>query len=210
MVSVPTFDGSIKSLTAESIGNALEHDGCSILDRVVHRYVGGYDVARARNFMAQWALDEGVDYLLMVDSDMVLPKDAIANLLSHDVEICTGWAVKGSSDYGLTSVVKFGPNSFNDCYYADEIDMMACDYRLHGIKSPLLDVKGNGMCCALISTDVFRRFKRPWFKFVDNANGSGLGEDYWFCMQCANLGMKVHVDTRVGCGHIHDRILEAR
>ena len=200
MVSVPTFDGSIKSLTAESIGNALEHEGCSILDRVVHRYVGGYDVARARNFMAQWALDEGVDYLLMVDSDMVLPKDAIANLLSHDVEICTGWAVKGSSDDGLTSVVKFGPNSFNDCYYAREVAELG----------ELAQVKGNGMACALISTDVFRRFKRPWFKFVDNANGSGLGEDYWFCMQCANIGVKVHVDTRVGCGHIHDRVLEAR
>ena len=201
MVGIPSFDRSLKARCAESVGNAIEHaDAMGMLDRVVHRYPGGYSVARARNFMAQWALDEGVDYLLMVDSDMVLPADAISNLLSHDVEVCTGWAVRGSSDDGTTSVIRHGGQGFHDSYMAPEI----------AAKDGLFDVKGNGMACALLRTDVFRRFGRPWFKYVDNPDGSGLGEDYYFCRQCAQSRVKVWVDPRVGCGHIHDRVLEAR
>ena len=199
MVSVPTFDRSLKSLTAESIGNAVER-ASGMLDGVVYKYAGGYSVARARNIMAQRALDAGVDCILMVDSDMVVPEDGLERLLSHDLEVCTGWAVRGTSDTGQTSVIKPGTQGFHDSYMASEIASM----------DGLFEVKGNGMAFALINTDVFRRFKRPWFKYVDYPNGSALGEDYYFCQQCAQNGVKVWVDPNVGCGHIHDRVLEAR
>lgn len=201
MVGVPSFDRRIKSKTAESLGNAIEHaESLGLLDRVVHRYAGGYSVARARNFMAQWAIEEKVDYLLMVDSDMVPPVDGLSNLLSNDVEVCLGWAVRGTSDDGLTSVVKLG-RSLSDCYYASEIGAM---------DGPLLEVRACGMCFALISTEVLGRFPRPWFEYHDRRDGSGISEDFDFCMKCGNAGVKVWVDTRVGCGHIHDRVLEAR
>lgn len=197
MVGIPSFDRSVKARTAESLGNAIDHaEDMGLIERVVHRYAGGYSVARARNFMAQWALDEGVDYLLMVDSDMVVPVDGISSLLSHDVEVCLGWAVRGSSDDRLTSVVKKG-SGYGNCYYAQELSDMG----------GLLEVKACGMAFALVNTDVFRRFKRPWFKFEDHADGTALGEDFWFCMQCASNGVKVWVDPRVQCGHIHDREL---
>ena len=199
MISVPSFDRSVKSMTAEAIGN-LDTTGFD----VIHSYVSGYSVARARNLMAQKAIDEGCDYLLMVDSDMLPPKDGLINLASHDVEVCLGWAVRGSSDDGLTSVIKDGSPGYEKSYYANEIVQLA-ESGEH-----LIRVKGCGMAFALLSTDVFRRFKRPWFKYVDYPNGSALGEDYYFCHQCHSVGLRVHVDTRVGCGHIHDRVLEAR
>lgn len=202
MVSVPTFDRSMKAATAESIGNAIDFaESEGMLDGVVHHHVSGYAVATARNAMAQAAIDEGVDYLWMVDSDMVVPRDALARLLSHDVEVCTGWAVRGSSDNGTTSVIKPSSQGFHDSYNRAF---------LRSIDDGLILVKGNGMACALLRVDVFRRFARPWFKFVEHANGEGLSEDYWFCQQCAAYGVKVWVDPLVGCGHIHDRVLEAR
>ena len=201
MVSIPTFDGSIKSLTAESIGNAVEYaESHGVLERVVHRNVGGYGVARARNLMARNALDEGVDFLWMVDSDMVVPEDALYRLLDADADVCTGWAVRGSSDDGTTSVIKFGGQGYHDSYGAAHLAAMDDD---------LVAVKGNGMACALIRTDVFRRFPAPWFVYVDHPDGSALGEDYYFCQQCASRGVKIWVDPRVGCGHIKERVLEA-
>lgn len=194
MLSVPTFDWRVKSRTAEAIGN-LSAGGCE----VVHRYVGGYSVARARNFMAQMAVDGGFDYLLMVDSDMVPPQDGLVNLMSHDVEVCLGWAVRGSSDDGETSVIRANTPGYADSYRASELAAM----------DGLLEVKGGGMCFALLNVDVFRRFKRPWFEFVDRADGSALGEDYFFCQRCHENRVRVWVDPRVGCGHIHDRVLEA-
>jgi len=206
MVSVPTFDRSIKAACAEAIGNAIEHAEVNApceLERVVHRYVSGYDVARARNEMARAALDDQVDLLWMVDSDVVVPPDALTLLLSAQLDVCMGFYVRGTDDGDLTSFVRPGTVGNDDCYRASELRELR-DKGVH-----LAGAKRGGMGCALISTSVFRRLKRPWFVFRDYADGSGLGEDYHFCAACAERGIKLYVDTRVGCGHIHDRILEA-
>lgn len=204
LVCVPTFDGSIKSKTAESIGNAIgywdDHEFCI---EVVHRYPGGYDVARARNFMARWAIEEKADYLLMVDSDMVLPEDAIYNLIHDDVDVALGFAVRGTSDDGRTAIVRYGAVDNSNTFTVEDFRM------LRQMGTDLVEVKYGGMGCALVETSVFGRIKKPWFYYQDNPDGSGFSEDYWFCRQCTGAGIKVHVDTRVGCGHIKDRTLEA-
>ena len=201
MVSVPSYEGFVKSKTAESIGNAVEFaETEGLVERIVHRHVGGYGIARARNLMAQAALEEDVDFLWMVDSDMVVPEDSLAILLGDGWDVCTGWYVRGASDDGLTCVIKPGQQGFHDSY-------RACD--LAGLDG-LLSVKGNGLGCALVRTGVFRRLPKPWFRFVEHPDGSALGEDYYFCQQCASIGEAVWVDPRVACGHIHDRVLEPR
>lgn len=200
MVCVPTFDRAIRSLCAESLGNAIEHaDSLGLLEMVVHRYQMGYDIARARNLMAQWALEEGVDKLLMVDSDMVLPKDALSRLLDNDVDVCLGWYVHGTSD-AETNMVKWGGRGYGDCFTASELAGMSGRVR----------VRAGGLGCALVDTGVFGRFQRPWFEYRDFKDGSALSEDYDFCRKCDAAGVPVWVDASVACGHIHERVLEAR
>ena len=200
MVGIPSFDRSLKGACAESVGNAIDHaESDGLLDRVVHRYPKGYGIARARNFMAQWALDEGVDYLLMVDSDIILPSYAISSLIGRDVDVCLGWYVRGETETE-TNMVRFGSSDNSNCHKAFELAK----------SDELIQVRRGGMGCALIRTGVFRRFKRPWFVYHDFPDGSGLSEDYDFCKKCWQAGIPVHVDARVGCGHIHDRVLEAR
>lgn len=204
MVCIPTFDGSVKSRTAESVGNAIDHaEDAGLLDRVVHRYPGGYDVARARNFMARWALEEKVDYLLMVDSDMVLPRDAISCLMRDDVDVALGFAVRGTSDAGDTAIVKSWSHDNSDTFSTDDFRKLRED------GTDVVEVRRGGMACALVKTRVFGRVKKPWFYYQENGDGSALSEDFWFCRQCQNAGVKVFVDARVGCGHIKERTLEA-
>ena len=203
MVSVPTFDRSLKAKTAESIGNAIEYaeTHCDGIVGIVHRHVGGYSAARARNFMAQAAIDGGCTHILMVDSDMVLPEHAIADLIERDVDVCLGWYVRGESDDGRTNMVRHGATDNGNCHMASE---------LAALSPALIQVRNGGMGCAMIRTDVFGKIRRPWFVYHDHPDGSGLSEDYDFCGKCRQVGIPVHVDTRVACGHIHDRVLEAR
>jgi len=198
MVGIPAFDRSIRLKCSESIGNAIEYaESEGLLDRVVHKYALGYQIDRARNFMAQWALEKEVDYLWMVDSDIIVPEKGLASLLSRDTEICLGWYIRGNSDCYQTNMVKPGTDN-SDCYNGKAI----------AGGDGLLPVKYGGMGCSLISTEVFRRFPRPWFEYHDHADGSGFSEDYDFCRKCAQRGMRVWLDARVACGHIHDRVLE--
>ena len=195
LVMVPSFDSRVKSLTAQSLCN-LDWG----FDELEYRFIGGYDVASARKRMAQDAIDGKFDFLLMVDSDMIVPEDALINLRKMDVNVAMGWAVRGSSDSGLTSVIKLGTQGYNVSYRASEIAAM---------KDPF-EVRGCGLCCSLIRTDVFSRIPKPWFEFHDDPNGSSMGEDYWFCQKCHEAKIKLYVHPRVGCGHIHDRVLEPR
>ena len=190
----------MKGKCSESVGNAIDRaEERGLLDRVVHRYPLGYGIARARNYMAQWAVEAGVSHLLMVDSDMILPPNAIGDLIERDVDVCLGFYVRGESDDGRTNIVKFGADNSN-CYYAHELAAM---------DGELVRVKYGGMGCSLVNVDVFGRFPRPWFVYHDHADGSGFSEDYDFCRKCGRAGIPVWVDTRVACGHIHDRVLEA-
>lgn len=203
LVCVPGLEGVMKLKTSEALGNAIEYLTAECGDDIKairHSYPVGYSIARARNFMAQWALEAKADYLLMVDSDVVLPHKAIANLLEHRKMVCLGWYPRGT-DGRQTGVVRLNTPGHGDCYSVDE---------LAGMDSEPFEVKAGGMGCALISTEVFGRFRRPWFEYLDTANGTGTSEDYMFCKKCWESGVSVFLDPRVGCGHIKDRLLEAR
>ncbi len=191
MVSVASFGGFVKSQTVDSIVG-LERDG----HEIIPGNVIGHDCQTARNEQAKLALAKGADYLFMVDWDIVLPKDALRNLLSHNVYICAGFYVRGKSDVGRTVIVKKGSHLYDDCYFTDEIAEMreAGNY--------LVPIKAAGTGCMLVSTRVFDTIPSPWFEFKPT-------EDFNFCDKVRYRGYTVHMDTRVGCGHIHDRLLEA-
>ena len=67
LIAVPTFE-TIYPDTYQSIWNLDKGE-----NEVDFEFVRGYDVATARNRIAQMAVDRNADYVLMVDNDVVLP-----------------------------------------------------------------------------------------------------------------------------------------
>lgn len=191
MLSVPTGEGLIWSMVDEALGN-LDRGG----HEVIQRNVSFYWIDESRNMMAQAALDEGCDYLFMVDSDTVVPRDALLNLMEHDVDVCIGYYVRGNSDDGRTSVIEIGHPNYRVSYYDGEIAEM------RDAGDVLVKVKGGGMGCALVKTRVFRELAKPWFKYDRLANARTIGEDYYFCQRCHQHGIPVYMDTRVACDHL--------
>ena len=75
LVAVPTFE----NITAETFKSIYDLDAHG--HELSFEYVKGYDCARARNDIGKKTIEGGYDYVLMVDSDIILPKDALKNLL---------------------------------------------------------------------------------------------------------------------------------
>ena len=203
LIAVPTFE-NIYPDTFKSIYD-LETSGHD----VSFEYVRGYDCATARNRIAQMALDKKTDYVLMVDNDVVVPKDALVNLLETPVDVCLGYYAHRDSDNryrGRSCVCKLydenGNKHFNypleSEYTADELKELKDNGQFR------VQIHGGGMGCAFIKTDVFDRIKYPWYDWVNYANEHRgmLSEDLYFCEGCRKNSIPIYTDTRVNCGHI--------
>ncbi len=203
LIAVPTFE-SIFPDTFKAI-----YDVDPAGHELFFEFVRGYDVATARNKIAQLSLDMGVDYVLMVDNDTIIPKDTIANHTDDLKLVCLGFYAHRGNDnlyHGRTNICKLyqsnGVKYFNypleSEYTAEEMREMkeAGDYKVQ--------VHGGGMGCAFISTEVFRVLKYPWYDWVNYAddNRGMLSEDLFFCELCRKARIPVYTDTRIGCGHI--------
>lgn len=203
LIAVPTYE----NIYPDTFKSIYDLDKCG--HEVLFEFVRGYDVATARNRIAQKAMDLGTDYVLMVDNDVTLPKDALANLLEDPKPVCLGFYAHRDKDgvyRGKTCICKLtdenGKAYFNypleSEYSAQELKEMA----KAGQKKIL--VHGGGMGCALIKTDVFRVLWYPWYDWINYADEARnmLSEDLYFCENCRRFNIPIYADTRAGCGHM--------
>lgn len=200
-IAVPTFENIFPD-TYKSIYE-LDNGG----HELVFDFVRGYDCATARNKIAQNAIDNDSDYVLMVDNDVVLPKDALLNHLDGLVDVCLGYYAHRDTDNvyrGRTSVCKLGWYNYplESEYTAEELK------ELRNAGQYKIAIHGGGMGCAFIKTDVFKRIQYPWYDWVNynDSNRGMLSEDLYFCEQCKNNNITIFTDSRVGCGHILRRV----
>lgn len=196
-IAVPTFE-NIYPDTFKSIYD---------LDKAGHRcvfdFVRGYDVATARNRIVYKAQSMDADFILMVDNDVVLPDDALINLLDDVKDVCLGFYAHRTVDNifdGRTSVSKLGEYNYTPDYQF-HVDELKAAREQGNFK---IRIHGGGMGCALIRTDVFNKFSYPWYDWVNygGTKRSMLSEDLYFCEQCRKAGIPIYTDSRVGCGHM--------
>lgn len=187
LIAVPTYE-NIQPDTFKSIyGLHLPEGVVCFFD-----FVRGYDCAKARNEIAKEALIYAFDYVLMVDSDIVLPSNTLDNMLEEPVDICLGVYPRKRTTNEQVELFKLGSEDFVDCYTMPELEEF----------NSLIEVKGGGFGCALIRTAVFGQTPYPWFKYVVYDNGEVLSEDSYFCALATQHGRKIYCDPRVKCGHI--------
>ena len=201
LIAVPTFENIFPD-TFKSIYD-LDVSGHD----VDFEFVRGYDCAKARNRIANMAIDRKADYVLMVDNDVVLPKDALCNLLDGGKEVVFGYcAHRGAGNIydGMTTVFRLYDDNGNayfsypkESMYSGQELKKFCEDGNHKIQ-----VHGAGTSCVIIKTDVFQKIKYPWFKWVEYDKKRQLSEDLYFCSQCKKAKIPMFVDSRVSCGHI--------
>lgn len=201
LIAVPTFENifpdTYKSIyDVDPAGNELSFE-----------YVRGYDCATARNKIAQLALDQKADYVLMVDNDVTLPKDAIINLTEDLKEVCLGYYAHRDADNvyrGRTCICKlYDENGVKYFNYPLESEYTASELAsLRQLGEYKIQIHGGGMGCAFIKTDVFNKVNYPWYDWVNYKGRGMLSEDLYFCEGCRKKGITIYADTRVNCGHL--------
>lgn len=150
-----------------------------------------WPVDYARNVAVERALNNGADWLVMVDNDMGPNKKvfgAIASAHKKGLDV-VGFAYPILTNYGLCPSVLAGQVSGkNDDPEFEEVPAF-----------------GSGLIA--IRTTVFRRLERPFFKLgIDNtAEGVSLaqahGEDMAFCKKASASGLKLNIARGIGVDH---------
>lgn len=148
-----------------------------------------YSIDSSRNLIAQHAIENNYDYILWVDSDMIIPPDTLVKFLEHKKDIVSGvYAYK----------ILGGENAVAKRFIPTEDDTYE-DIPLKEIRESdrLMELDGIGFGCVLTKTKIFKKIPYPYFVYTPE-----MGEDIYFCRKAQEQGYKIYMDTSIKAGHI--------
>lgn len=126
-------------------------------------------------------------HMLCIESDMVLPKDALSRLLDTDADIA----------YGLYALRHIGHRFWNAAASVEARKMVSISEDADHARrawGQVIDVQGIGQGCTLIRRHVLETFAfRLW---------RGVSCDWPLAMDARKAGMSQRCDLGIVCGHM--------
>jgi len=184
LIAIPTNAG-IEPETFKSIYNMRVPDGYNLK----FEYFYGYQIDQIRNLIAEWA--KHYDYLFSIDSDIVVPEDALEKMLAHDKDAVSGVYIQRLHDRQTVEL------------YYDEAGGQANYTNENLPKDQLISVSAFGFGCVLIKGEVFRSIEYPHFVYYSALDHKDtVSEDVDFCMKAKDKGFELYADTSIICDHI--------
>ena len=176
------------------------------------RYHYGVDIVKTpfsiphqRNLQAERFMDTEIDYLFILDNDVV-PKvgtipDLIADLPPKTCRVAPPWTVNQPGNTPHPMAYNLGKDGL---YYPPDISQATVGPAYFGRHV----VDGAGMSGALIPRKLFLEMERPWFKWTHDKDGYVYEtEDFYFWRKAAALGWKLEADLDLIADHIKARFL---
>lgn len=170
--------------------------------------VNFFKVTEYKNRIIQYCIDEKFDYLFLIDSDIVIDKRTLPQLLSDDVEIVSNvfwnqWQKNGSltpqcfwiPDIYLQEKGFFEYMTFQE---AHKIRMET----INQMKIPGLYVVDGLGACTLIKRSALEK----GVNFTEIYNLKIWGEDRPFCIRAGVAGIKLYMDTHYPAYHISKNV----
>ena len=172
--------------TVGSLLNTLEKGRVEIV------MIEGSLVYDSRDMIAHHAVDNGYDYVLYVDSDMVFNADDLKRLLAHNVGICSGRYVKRNGEC-------------ENVAYSKIITRRRFPFRSpklipDGETTGFGEIRACGFGFVLIKTSVLKTMFKHYKSLFEPK--WGVGEDVAFCIRARRCGYKTFIDRDVKLGHI--------
>ncbi|MFH0752367.1 MAG: glycosyltransferase family 2 protein [archaeon] len=148
-------------------------------------------VVEGHNILRKKVLDEGYDYLFLLDSDTIPPRDVIERLLSHGKKVVSGMYYQPRTINGerlFIPVIRLGIPGNKDQWSIPPRELWDC--------GKLIRVVCSGTGCLLIHRDILKDFK-----FWYNPKGKGT-DDIFFFKSLLDADVECYCDTGVVCRHL--------
>ena len=148
----------------------------------------------SRNTLATLALQNDVDYVFWLDSDMVFEPDTLIRMMKvlteNDYDILTGLYFR--------RVAPYTPVLFDKLDKRDDDNFEWSEFQ--EIPNNLFEVGGCGFGCVLMKTDPFLDVQSRYNNMF--APIGNTGEDLAFCWRARQCGFKIWCDPSIVCGHV--------
>jgi hypothetical protein len=144
----------------------------------------------AKNRLRKTALEGGYSHLLLVELNIMLPKNAISRLLYHNKDIVAATYIIGTKLEGKFEIM---PALYD---FAGEDAVRAMELR-EILNDQLIEVSCAGMGCMMISRAALDKAE---FRFFNAANKTG--ENVAFSVDARKNGFKTFADTGVKCNQV--------
>ncbi len=161
--------------------------------KIKYHLVGSCLIYEAREGIINFALKNECNYVLFLDSDMVLPSNALLKMVhalnTTEANIITGTAFKRTPP--------FQPCFYTKLSYNPKEMKPILESPVEFPKTGLIPLQGLGMACCMMKTSIFKNIEKPYFFPLPN-----LGEDLTFCLKAKQKNIKMYVDLSIDVGHV--------
>jgi hypothetical protein len=142
----------------------------------------------ARNKAVAAALRIGAKHIFFLDSDVHPPKDAIARLRGHGLQIVSALYARRQRPPRNQMLRKQGST------------LVPIEEGMYPPGS-LVECDAIGLGCLLVQTEVMRKIGAPWFQWTEGYLIGGVSEDFAFSAKAKDAGFRIFVDTSIVCKH---------
>ena len=153
----------------------------------------------SRNILRQKVLDEGYDYLLNLDQDIIPPEDIIEKMLKHGKKILTGVYFVYNNQYASSPSNYLIPT----IWISDNLDKETFDGASVRLMHPketqedkIIRIVSCGSGCLLIHKSVLEKIEFRYDAFFP------YFDDNWFCRDAFYNNFEIFVDTSIKCTHL--------
>lgn len=148
-------------------------------------------IAEGHNILRKKVLDEGYDYLFLLDSDVIPPKDVIERLMSHGKKVISGLYFNPKTVQGkklILPVIRVGIPGDKEHWEMPPDNLWQ--------SKKLIRIVCAGTGCLLIHRDILERFE-----FWYDSNGKGT-DDIFFFKSLLDADVECYCDTSIICHHL--------
>ncbi|MBI2508188.1 hypothetical protein HYV89_04505 [Candidatus Woesearchaeota archaeon] len=153
----------------------------------------------SRNILRRKALEEGYDYLLNLDQDIIPPKDIIERMIENNKKIQTGIYFVYNNQYSSQQARYLIPTLWVSNALSDKVIDGASIRLMHPKETEqdkIVKVISCGSGCLLIHRTVLEKIEfryDPFFPYFD---------DNWFCRDVFYEGFEIFADLSIKCKHL--------
>jgi len=192
LIAIPT-NKYIEPETFKSIYDLIVPQGY----KTFFQFFYGYQVDQIRNLIADWG--RHYDYLFSVDSDIVLPDDALVKLLAANKDIVSGLYIQRKPGEHILEIYEHPVYMDRGVIKTDPSYRNMTTVPAQG----LVEIAACGFGCVLVDSKVLNAMTYPHFLYQSALNHANTqSEDIYFCAKAKAHGFSIWADTTLVCEHI--------